>query len=227
MAGTRDGTVHGGRVTGAVRAGAAAAAVLVLGACAGGGSEGGTAGGAEMVLGQSGSMPPVAPSDMEVLVPTELSGIALGVPEEWEARQEGGALCVIPPGQPDCAYGSIRLVPHAAENHPQGWPGKDESFNDENGWAAAPDECRSLNTAASGSIGVREASLSHGFFDHADTLTSHHSVWTVTCANDDTFEVRMWFLPLSDVLLYVWSADAQYGAVYDRIAESMDTTNYQ
>ena len=37
----------------------------------------------------------------------------------------------------------------------------------------------------------------------------------------------MWFLPESDVMLYVWSVDAQYDALYDEIAASMDTTAYR
>ncbi len=49
----------------------------------------------------------------------------------------------------------------------------------------------------------------------------------MTCENDDTFEVRLWFLPESDVLVYVWSVDQRYDSLYLTIAESMDVTEYK
>ncbi|WP_116247757.1 hypothetical protein [Nocardiopsis sp. FIRDI 009] len=232
MAGTRDGAVHGRwwRAP-AARTGvgaAAAAAVLVLGACSGGDGGGGEP---EMRLGDSGLMAAVDPPDTgpEGFTPAEVAGIAINVPEGWEVQSEGDSLCMTPPGQAACAYGSVRLVARAAANHPQGWPNEGEAFRDENGWAANTDNCRSLNTAASGNIGVEGATLtvSDFFEDHADGLTSHHAEWEVRCVNGENFEVRMWFLPISDVLLYVWSADPQYDEVYTAIAASMDTTGYR
>jgi hypothetical protein len=202
---------------------AAAAALLLLAACSGGGGSG-----AELQLGESGPLPAAEPPAPEEFADQSIEGVSVKVPEGWGTQNEGGVLCVSPPGQEACGYGSVQLTPHAAEKHPQGWPGKDESFTKDDGWAADTGSCRSLNTAASGGIGVEGAELKvSDFADHADGLTSHHSVWNVTCVNDDTFEVRMWFLPLSDVLLYVWSADSQYSAVYDEIALSMDTTEYR
>lgn len=200
---------------------AAAAALLLLSACSGG-SE------AELQLGESGPLPAAEPPAPEEFATESIEGVSLQVPEGWQTQNEGGVLCVSPPGQESCGYGSVQLTPHAVEKHPQGWPGEDEAFSKEGGWAADTGSCRSLNTAASGGIGVEGAELAvSGFTDHADGLTSHHSVWNVACVNGDTFEVRMWFLPVSDVLLYVWSADSQYSAVYDEIALSMDTSDYQ
>ncbi|WP_444962683.1 hypothetical protein [Nocardiopsis sp. M1B1] len=200
---------------------AAAAALLLLSACSGG-SE------AELRLGESGTLPAAEPPAPEEFATESIEGVSLQVPEGWQTQNEGGVLCVSPPGQEPCGYGSVQLTPHAVEKHPQGWPGEGEAFNKEGGWAADTGSCRSLNTAASGGIGVEGAELAApGFTDHADGLTSHHSVWNVACVNGDTFEVRMWFLPVSDVLLYVWSVDSQYSAVYDEIALSMDTSDYQ
>lgn len=203
----------------------AAVALLALSACSGE-----SAGEIELERGESGMMPAIEPPGPEGFDSAEVAGVKIDTPEDWDVQNEGGQLCMSPPGQSACAYGSVQLTPKQAEKHPQSWPKKDEAFHDDDGWADNTDSCRSLNTAASGNIGVKSASLTTGHgnvFEHADSLKSHHSVWTVTCDNDDTFEVRMWFLPESDVLLYVWSADAQYSAVYDEIAASMDTTEYR
>ncbi|MFD3687508.1 hypothetical protein ACFWTE_22170 [Nocardiopsis sp. NPDC058631] len=203
---------------------AAASALLLLGACSGGSD------GAEIELerGESGMVPAVEPPGPEGFGSETVEGITIDVPEGWEVQDQDGTLCVSPPGQAACAYGSVQLTAHAAENHPQEWPLKGDAHSKEDGWADNTDRCRSLNTAASGDIGIKGAELRvSDFTEHADTLKSHHSVWDVTCANDDTFEVRMWFLPTSDVLLYVWSADSQYSAVYDQVAASMDTTEYR
>lgn len=206
-----------------IGAGAAVAAgVLVLSACGGG------ADGVELERGESGVLPAVEPPESEDSEAVDVEGVTVEVPEGWEVEDEDGALCLTPPGQSACGFGSVRLEPHSADRHPDGWPLADESFHEDDGWADDTGSCRSLNSAESGNIGVEDATRSHtDVFEHADALKSHHTVWDVTCVNDDTFEVRMWFLPESDVLLYVWSADAQYDEVYDEIAASMDTTAYQ
>ncbi len=213
------------RVSGARAVAVAAAALLALSACAGGAADE-----IELEHGGNGMMPAIEPPGPEGFDSAEVAGVRIDTPEDWDVQNEDGQLCMTPPGQSSCAYGSVQLVPKQADKHPQSWPKKDDSFHDDDGWADDTSSCRSLNTAASGNIGVEGASLTTGHgnvFEHADGLKSHHSVWTVTCDNDDTFEVRMWFLPESDVLLYVWSADAQYSAVYDEIAASMDTTEYR
>ena len=219
---------RGDRTRGVRAAGAAAAAVsvLLLSACSGGPDEGG---GEETALepGASGIVPAVEPAGPEGFTPQTFDGIEIDMPEGWEVRDEGGSLCATPPGQDACAYGSIRLTPRAAATDPGEWPRKGDAHSKDDGWAADTGSCRSLNTAASGGIGVSGADLAvSDFTEHANGLKSHHSVWRVTCANDDTFEVRMWFLPISDVLLYVWSADSQYSAVYDQVAASMNTDGH-
>ncbi|MBR8744812.1 hypothetical protein [Nocardiopsis sp. MG754419] len=213
-----------------VRRGGRAAAVatmalLTLGACGSGSPEE-----VELERGESGMMPAIDPPGPEGYEAVEVAGVSIEAPEDWEIQNEGGRACLTPPGQSACAYGSVELVPRQAAGHPDGWPKKDDAFHDDNGWADDTDGCRSLNTAASGNIGVESADLASetgNVFEHADGLKSHHSIWDVTCANGDSFEVRMWFLPESDVLLYVWSVDAQYDALYDEIAASMDTTEYR
>ncbi|MFL1377841.1 MULTISPECIES: hypothetical protein [unclassified Nocardiopsis] len=219
---------RGDRTRGARAAGAAAAAVslLLLTACSGdSGGEGGEELGLE--LGASGVVPAVEPPGPEGFTSQTVEGITIDMPEGWEIQNEGGVLCATPPGQAACAYGSIQLTPRAAQKNPNDWPKKGDAHAKDDGWADNTGSCRSLNTAASGGIGVSKAELKVSDFTvHANDLKSHHSVWQVTCANDDTFEVRMWFLPISDVLLYVWSADSQYSAVYDQVAASMNTDGY-
>lgn len=223
MAGTTGGAAHG-RLRGRVGLGAgAAAAVLALSACGGGGE---SLEDVELQAGEGGMMPPVAPAGEEGTTTVDVDGVSMEVPEDWEVQNEGGELCLTPPGQPACAYGSLQLLTGAADQHPQNWPLEGEDFAADDGWASNTDSCRSLNTAASGNIDVEGAELTNPgeFFVHADDLKSHHAVWDVSCVNGDSFEVRMWFLPVSDVLLYVWSADPQHDEVYARAAESMDTT---
>jgi hypothetical protein len=205
---------------------AAAVSLLLLTACSGdSGGEGGEAPGLE--LGAAGVVPAVEPPGPEGFTSQTVEGITIDMPEGWEIQNEGGVLCATPPGQAACAYGSIRLTPRAAQKNPDDWPKKGDAHAKDDGWADDTGSCRSLNTAASGGIGVSKAELKVSDFTvHANDLKSHHSVWQVTCANDDTFEVRMWFLPISDVLLYVWSADSQYSAVYDQVAASMNTDGY-
>ncbi|WP_460776873.1 hypothetical protein [Nocardiopsis nanhaiensis] len=225
MAGTTDKVRQRARSGRVIATAAAAVALLAVGACSAEAS-----GEAELERGESGMMPAIEPPGPEGFDSADVAGITIDTPEDWEIQNEGGELCMTPPGQSACAYGSIQLVPEQAANHPEDWPKEDDAFYDADGWADNTDSCRSLNTAASGNIGVDDAQLTSGHgnvFEHADGLKSHHSVWDVTCDNDDTFEVRMWFLPESDVLLYVWSADAQHSAVYEEIAASMDTTAYR
>lgn len=224
MAGAKDQVRRRAR-RGVQGAAVAAMALLTLGAC---GSEGPEE--IELERGESGMMPAIDPPGPEGFEHVEVAGVKVEAPDDWEVRNEGGQVCLIPPGQSACAYGSVLLVPKQAADHPQSWPKKDDAFYDDNGWSDNTDSCRSLNTAGSGNIGVDEATLANGsgnVFEHADGLKSHHSIWNVTCANGDNFEVRMWFLPESDVMLYVWSVDAQYDALYDEIAASMDTTAYR
>lgn len=221
MVGTTDRTARGRWRTRAGVGTVAAMVLLTVGAC-------GQVEEIELERGEGGMMPPVAPPEPEGFSAAEIAGVSIEIPEGWDAQTEDGALCVTPPGQSACAYGSIQLIPNAAEQHPDNWPSKGDAFFDDDGWAADTDSCRSLNTAASGNIGVSGAELTYSdLMEHADELKSNHSVWNVSCVNDDSFEVRMWFLPISDVLLYVWSVDAQYDQVYDEIARSMDTTDFR
>lgn len=165
----------------------------------------------------------------EGFVPLNIEGVRINAPEGWEVDQGGGQLCMRPPGQSECGYGAIEVRPRAAERDPDTWPKKGDAFHKDDGWAADTSKCRSLTTAAAGDVGVRGAELNligDGLTTHADGLKSHYSTWMVTCENDDTFEVRLWFLPQSDVVVYAWSVDQQYEGVYLAVAESMDVTEY-
>ncbi|MFC7327770.1 hypothetical protein [Marinactinospora rubrisoli] len=174
-----------------------------------------------------GAVPAVEAPAADELAPTDIEGVEIGVPDGWEASEADGMLCIRPPGQDECGYGAVQVRPHAAQRDDDNWPKRGDAFNQDDGWAARPDACRSLSTAEAGDVGIASATQDVAdFTEHADGLKSHHSVWTVTCENDETFEVRLWFLPKSDVAVYVWSVDAQYAAVYDQIAASMDVTAY-
>jgi hypothetical protein len=213
-----------------VRAGAAAAAVaLAAAACGGGGApEGGEAAGLEG--GYSEAVPAAQAPAPEGFSGVDVEGVRINAPEDWAVDNADGRLCMRPPGQNDCAYGAVQVLPHAADRDPADWPKKGDAFNAEDGWAAEPDACRSAATAADGGVGVSGARITsepNALTTHADGLKSHHRVWEVTCENDDTFEVRLWFLPTSDVAVYVWSADTRYSAVYDEIAASMDISEYK
>ncbi|MEY9213628.1 hypothetical protein [Thermobifida halotolerans] len=162
--------------------------------------------------------------------PLNIEGVKINAPEGWEVDQGDGVLCMRPPGQSACGYGAIEVRPKAAERHPENWPKKDSDFHKDDGWAADPTACRSLSTAEAGDVGIRESKLhlvGDGLTTHADGLKSHYSTWQVTCENDDVFEVRMWFLPESDVLVYAWSVDQRYDSLYLTVAESMDVTEYK
>lgn len=160
--------------------------------------------------------------------PAEIEGVKINVPEDWETEDKDGRLCMRPPGEDTCGFGSVEVLPHVAKNDPAKWPKKGNAFNKDEGWASAPGKCRSPGTLESGDVGVEKAKQeTGGFTTHADGLKSHHSVWTVTCANDDVFEVRLWFLPQSDVAVYVQSVDTRFTKVYDAIAKSMDISAYK
>ncbi|MDA8371959.1 MAG: hypothetical protein M0026_19120 [Nocardiopsaceae bacterium] len=164
--------------------------------------------------------------------PVEIQGVKINAPEHWSIDKADGRLCMRPPGQDACAYGALQVIPKVAKNDPNSWPKKKSAYNKADGWAAEPDVCRSLATAEAGDVGVtgaqqEEVPEPNQVTEHADGRKSHHRVWTVDCANGDTFEVRLWFLPESDVAVYVWSADTQYSALYDEIAKSMDVSDYK
>jgi len=159
-----------------------------------------------------------------------IEGVKINAPQGWEVDHGEGMLCMRPPGQDTCGYGAVEVRPKAAQRHPDNWPKRDSSFHKDDGWAADPTTCRSLTTAEAGNVGIKESTLhliGDGLTTHADGLKSHYSTWKVTCENDDTFEVRLWFLPESDVLVYVWSVDQRYDSLYLTIAESMDVTEYK
>ncbi|QBI52934.1 hypothetical protein [Streptomonospora litoralis] len=218
------------RTAAATAAAAGAALVLLASGCGLGGSGG------------SGAVPspdstysnvvaaaePAPPADG--LTTVEVQGIKIGAPKNWSIDKTGGQLCMRPPGQGTCGYGAVQVIPHVAENDPNKWP--KTQFDSADGWASDPSVCRSLGTAAAGDVPVTgaeklEVENAQGLTTHADGLKSHHREWKVSCQNGDTFEVRLWFLPQSDIAVYVWSVDAQYSALYDKIAKSMNTDGYE
>ncbi|TDQ53598.1 hypothetical protein [Actinorugispora endophytica] len=213
-----------------VRAAAALAAVALLAAGCGGSDQASEIPSAPEPDTTYGGVVPAAQAPApEGFTPFEIEGVRINAPEGWEVDQADGRLCMRPPGQSECGYGAIEVLPKAAERNPGNWPKKGDAFHQDGGWAADTSKCRSLNTAAAGDVGVVSAELAlvgDGLTTHADGLKSHYSTWTVTCENNDTFEVRLWFLPQSDVAVYAWSVDQQYEGVYLAVAESMDVTEY-
>lgn len=178
----------------------------------------------------SGAVPAAEPPAPDNLTTVNVAGVKIGAPEGWEVDKEGG-LCMRPPGQDQCGFGAIQVWPKAAENNPEDWPKKGNAYNKPNGWATFPNECRSLNTTGDEGVGVTDARQEdvgdeQGLVEHADGLKSHHRKWIVTCENNDTFEVRLWYLPKSDVAVYAGAVDPQYSTTYDAVAESMDVTEY-
>ncbi|MBB6170387.1 hypothetical protein HNR23_000447 [Nocardiopsis mwathae] len=157
--------------------------------------------------------------------------IRIDVPDGWATEESGDMLCMRPPGESECGYGSIQVLPKVAKNDPNKWPTKGTAYNKDGGWASETGTCRSLNTWEDGDVEAKQAKLQSwdgdGTVKLADDLKANHRVWTVTCENGDTFEVRLWLLPTSDVAVYAWSVDAQYAAVYDKVAESMNTEKYK
>ncbi|MFC3995141.1 hypothetical protein ACFOVU_04395 [Nocardiopsis sediminis] len=211
---------------------AAAAAVALVAAGCGGGSEGAGGGDTPTLEAMYSEVVPAAQAPApEGFSEVEVEGVKINAPEDWNIDNTDGYVCMRPPDQGnDCEYGSIQVLPHAAERHDNRWPKRGNAFNDaEAGWASAPGECRSAATAEGGTAvtGAEITSPPNDLTEHADGLKSHHRVWEVTCENGDTFEVRLWFLPESDVAVYVWSADTRYSALYDEVAASMDISDYK
>lgn len=161
-----------------------------------------------------------------------VEGIRVAVPEDWEVQEPDGALCALPPESEDCRYGAFYVFPHVSERQNDEWPS--EHYDEEKGWAPDTGRCRSRATAADGDEKTddHELIVDNAFGDHPDPAAddglrrSHYRVWNVTCKNDDTFQIRLWYLPESDVAAYVWSVDSRYEDVYTEMAESMDVTDY-
>lgn len=173
----------------------------------------------------SGVVPAVEQDPLEESGAASVDGVRVEVPDDWDVEESNGSLCAQPPQHSDCAYGALLVIPEVSDEMPGGWPADD--FTDADGWAPrGEDGCRSAD-AAGGSVDSGDAELTvQGFTDHADGRTSHHSVWSVDCANGEDFEVRLWFLPQSDVAVYVWSVDPGHNQAYDAIAQSMDVTEH-
>lgn len=173
----------------------------------------------------SGVVPPVDTNPLEEAGSADIDGIQVRVPDDWEVGESDGSLCAQPPEHSECAYGALLVIPEVSDQMPGGWPADD--FTDADGWAPrGQDGCRSADTAG-GSVDSGDADLTvQGFTDHSDGRTSHSSVWSVDCDNGESFEVRLWFLPQSDVAAYVWSVDPGHDQAYDAIAESMDVSEY-
>lgn len=207
-------------------AGAAAASLVVSAAACGGGGAAADPPTPESTYGGAvAAAEAPAPEGYEA---ARIEGVQINVPNDWKTEKADHRLCMRPPDQDGCGYGSLQVLPHAAKRDPAKWPKKGDAFRKKNGWASSPESCRSPGTFESGDIGIKSARKDTGdFTTHADGLKSNHTVWTVTCENGDTFEVRLWFLPVSDVVVYVPSADARYTKIYDEIAKSMDVSEYK
>ncbi|MUL42729.1 hypothetical protein FZ103_16390 [Streptomonospora sp. PA3] len=210
-------------------AAAAAALALLASGCSGGSGDSGAAPSPDSTYSAVvAAAEPAPPAGGFTTV--EIQGIKISAPKNWSIDKTGTQLCMRPPGQESCAYGSVLVIPHVAKNDPNKWPKK--QFNRPDGWSSNPTTCRSLGTAEASNVpatGAEKLPVDHpqGLTKHADGLKSHHREWEVTCQNGDTFEVRLWFLPQSDIAVYVWSVDAQYSALYDKIAKSMNTDAYK
>ncbi len=206
----------------AVRAGGASALLLLTAACGGGGEAP-----EEARATAENAYSEVVPAAESSYTPTEFQGIAIDVPQDWAATTEGGTLCMTPPGGQACGYGAVQVLPKAAASDPGKWPKKGSAFNKEDGWTGGDKAC--LAPGADGKK-AQKAVFTVGkgeLTQHADGLKSHHRVWEVGCEGGAAFEVRMWFLPESDVLVYVPAADPAYAKVYDEVAASMDITEYK
>lgn len=218
------------RVPGCMTA-AAAALTLAVSGCGGGSGASDAEPALDPEARYSDTLSAADPPLPEDFTSADVAGVSVNVPAGWSVDTSNGRMCVRPPDRDTCGYGAIQVLPKVAERDSKSWPKKESRFNDPDGWAATPDTCRSLNTWESGSTGVDSAELEplegDGTVEHADGLRSHHRVWHVTCQNGDTFDVKLWFLPESDVAVYAWSVDAQYAGVYDKVAESMDVTEYK
>ncbi|MDA2811479.1 hypothetical protein O4J56_12630 [Nocardiopsis sp. RSe5-2] len=211
-----------------LKAAAAAAGLLLLAAgCGGGdGGDGGGdgAGGAPSVEdAYTGAVPAASAS----LSGTSFEGVAIGMPEGWSRSEGGGRVCLDPPEGGDCGYGSVQVYPKAAERNGRDWPAKGTAFNESDGWQGGDASCRAPEGEGQKPGGAELAVGPPEVTEHADGLKSHHRVWEVECDGGASFEVRMWFLPESDVMVYVPAVDPAYGPVYDQVAASMDVTEYK
>ncbi|MDS1272028.1 hypothetical protein RIF23_17195 [Lipingzhangella sp. LS1_29] len=176
---------------------------------------------------------PAVESPPEGFDMAEFQGVRVDVPEGWEIDDGDDAMCVRPPGQEECRFGAFLVFPSASERQDESWPA--EHFDEDDGWAPNPERCRSFATASDvdGDVGIGESDLvvqdfgEHPAEDRDDGVRrSHFRQWDVTCENEDTFAVRLWYLPQSDVAAYVWSVDEQYSETYTQIAESMNIDDY-
>ncbi|ASU85228.1 hypothetical protein CDO52_22710 [Nocardiopsis gilva YIM 90087] len=218
-------------------AAAATALTLVAAGCAGGDSSDGSGDGAPKAdATYSGVVPAAEAPAPEGFSKAGIQKITINAPEGWQTDKSNGTLCMRPPGESKCGYGSLQVLPKVAKKDPNKWPTKDQAFDKDEGWASAPDTCRSLNTWEDGNVKVKSQKLQPlveneglkpGLVYLADGLKANYRAWTVTCENNDTFEVRLWLLPLSDIAVYAWSVDSQYSALYDKVAESMNTKKYK
>lgn len=210
-----------------VKAAAAAAGLLLLAAgCGGGDGDGGGdgAGGAPSVEGAyTGAVPAASAS----LSGTSFEGVAIGMPEGWSRSDGEGRMCMDPPEGDRCGYGSVQVYPKAAERDGQDWPAEGTAFNEADGWRSGDASCRAPDGEGQEPGGAELTVGQPEVTEHADGLRSHHRVWEVECDGGASFEVRMWFLPESDVMVYVPAVDPAYGPVYDQVAASMDVTEYK
>ncbi|GAB3498541.1 hypothetical protein [Nocardiopsis coralliicola] len=202
---------------------AAAAAVLLLSAGACGADEEPEAPAAEVDNSYAG----VLPASDTSYSPTEFHGITINVPKDWAASTGGNRLCLTPADGDDCGFGSVQVFADAAKHHDASWPKKGGAFDRENGWTHGKGECRAPGAEGKAAKKAAFTVGKGGLSEHADGLKSHHRVWNVACDGDASFEVRMWYLPESDVLIYVPAADPAFGEVYDEVAASMDITEYK
>ncbi|WP_017559727.1 hypothetical protein [Nocardiopsis baichengensis] len=209
----------------ALRTAAAAAGVLLLAAGCGGGDGGD--GGGEAAPSVEGAYTGAVPAASVPLSGTEFEGVAIGMPEGWQRSDGQGRICMDPPEGERCGYGSVQLYPQAAERNGADWPAKGSAFNKADGWNGGGATCRAPDGEGQ-SPGDAEMTVgSPEVTEHADGLKSHHRVWEVSCDGGASFEVRMWFLPESDVMLYVPAVEPAYAQVYDQVAASMDVTEYK
>lgn len=212
-------------------AAAVTALTLVAAGCSGDDSSG-TSGDGAPTAAYSGVVPAAEPPAPEGFSKAEIEKITINVPDGWATEKTDGALCMRPPGQARCGYGAIKVIPKVAENSPGKWPTKGEKYNSDDGWAPEPTTCRSLTTWEDGGVKAEKDAELHGWDGDgtvklADGLKANRRVWTVSCENGDTFEVRLWLLPTSDIAVYAWSVDSQYASLYEKVATSMDTSDYK
>lgn len=211
---------------------AAVAVALVAAGCGGSGDDPAAQDAPVPDATYGGLMPAAQAPPPEGFAVAGVEGIRVDVPDDWSTSDTDEGLCVLPPEAEECGYGAFLVFPNVTERQPDEWP--DDEFDEDDGWAADPEYCRSRATADSEDVEVddEELSVDNAFGEHPDPdaddglRRSHHRVWSVSCENDDSFQVWLWFLPESDVAAYVWSVDSRYEDVYRHMAESMDVTDY-